>query len=100
VDAARVADAMAAAPARRLGLEGKGGLRPGQDADLSLVRLGGPWTLRRDDLRYRHPVSPYLGMRLTARVERTILRGVTVHGPGAAGAPQGRLVTRARAAVA
>jgi len=99
VDAARTAEATAVAPARRLGLEGKGGLRPGLDADLSLVRLGGPWTLGEDDLRYRHRVSPYLGMRLGARVERTILRGVTVHGPGAAEAPQGRLVTRARAAV-
>ncbi len=98
--AERVAEATSAAPARRLGLEGKGGLRPGLDADLSLVRLGGPWTLREDELRYRHRVSPYLGMSLTAKVERTILRGVTVHGPGAAEAPQGRLVTRARAAVA
>jgi allantoinase len=100
VDAARVAEAMAAAPARRLGLERKGGLRPGLDADLSLVRPGRPWTLLEGDLRYRHRVSPYLGMSLTARVERTILRGVTVHGPGAAEAPRGRLVTRARAAVA
>jgi allantoinase len=100
VDAARVTEATCAAPARRLGLDGKGGLRPGADADLALVRADAGWALHRDDLLYRHPVSPYLGMALTARVERTILRGVTVHGPGAAAEPRGRLVTRARAAVA
>jgi allantoinase len=94
------AEALSAAPARRLRLEGKGGLRPGADADLALVRLGAPWTLRAEDLRTRHAISPYLGMTLTARVERTILRGVTVHGPGAAAGARGRLVTPARAAVA
>jgi allantoinase len=93
------AEALSAAPARRLRLEGKGGLRPGADADMALVRLGEPWTLRAEDLLTRHAVSPYLGMTLTARVERTILRGVTVHGPGAAQGPRGRLVTPARAAV-
>jgi allantoinase len=96
----RIAEAFAGAPARRLGLEGKGGLRPGADADLALVRADAGWQLHRDDLRYRHPMSPYLGMSLTARVERTILRGVTVHGPGASEQARGRLVTRTRAAVA
>jgi allantoinase len=94
----RVAEVFAAAPARRLGLAGKGGLRPGADADLTLVRPDEGWALHRDDLRYRHPISPFLGMALTARVERTILRGVTVHGPGAADEALGRLVTRAAAA--
>ncbi len=100
VGADRVAEVTAAAPARRLGLDGKGGLQAGADGDIVLVRTDAAWQLHRDDLRYRHPVSPYLGMALTARVERTILRGVTVHGPGAAAEPRGRLVTRARAAVA
>ena len=96
----RIAEAFAAAPARRLGLEDKGGLLPGAHADLALVRADAAWQLHRDDLRYRHPVSPFLGMTLTARVERTILRGVTVHGPGASDEARGRLVTRTRAAVA
>ena len=96
----RIAEAFAAAPARRLGLAGKGGLLPGADADLALVRADAAWQLHRDDLRYRHPVSPFLGMTLTARVVRTILRGVTVHGPGASDEARGRLVTRTRAAVA
>lgn len=100
VPPAQVAEVFAAAPARRLGLAGKGGLRPGADADLALVRPDAGWALHRDDLRYRHAVSPYLGMALTARVERTILRGVTVHGPGASGEARGRLVTRAPAAAA
>ena len=59
------------------------------------MRVGEPWELRADDLAYRHRVSPFVGRRLTARVVQTIVRGVTVHGPGAADRAPGRLVTPA-----
>ena len=42
---------------------------------------------------YRHRHSPFVGRRLTARVVRTILRGVTVFGEGAEPGAAGRLVT-------
>jgi allantoinase len=86
--------------AARLGLAAKGRLEPGADADLTLVRMDDPWVVREQDLEYRHRHSAFTGMRLTARVVRTILRGVTVWGEGAdPGAPAaGRLVTRAAAA--
>ena len=68
----------------------------GADADLALVRTDDPWELRAGDLEYRHRHSAFVGTRLTARVVRTILRGVTVAGEGArGGAPIGRLVTPA-----
>ena len=50
----RIAEAFAAAPARRLGLEGKGGLLPGADADLALVRADAGWQLHRG----RPPLPP------------------------------------------
>ena len=73
---------------------GKGQLAVGADADLTLVRLDDPWELRTEDLEYRHRHSPFVGTRLTARVVRTIVRGVTVAGEGVANqGPIGRLVT-------
>ena len=42
-------------------------------------------SVRAEDLFYRHPQSPYLGLTLTGRVVQTILRGRTV-------AKDGRLV--------
>ena len=85
-------------PAARFGLAGKGRLAPGADADLAIVRTDDPWELRAEDLEYRHRHSPFVGRRLTARVVRTILRGVTVFGEGAVPEATGRLVTPARAA--
>jgi allantoinase len=98
----RAAALMGDAPAARLRLPGKGRLEPGADADLALVRLGEPWTLRAGDLEYRHRHSPFSGARLTARVVRTILRGRTVWGEGAdpGAPPAGRLVTPVPARVA
>jgi allantoinase len=89
----RAVELVTGAPAARFGLAGKGGLRPGADADLAIVRTGDPWELRAEDLEYRHRHSPFVGRRLTARVVRTILRGVTVFGEGAEPGATGRLVT-------
>ncbi len=80
--------------AARLRLGSKGALEPGRDADIALVLLDDPWRLRPEDLHYRHRVSPFAGAELTARVVRTILRGVTAFAEGRPwGTPSGRLVT-------
>jgi allantoinase len=60
--------------AERFGLAGKGRIAVGADADLALLDPG-QHTLRAGDLRYRHPLSPYIGRTLHARVVRTLLRG-------------------------
>ncbi len=65
-------------PARRFRLLGKGRLEIGADADLALVDLRENFSVRAEDLFYRHRHSPYVGRRLRARVRRTILRGKTV----------------------
>ena len=91
---ATVAAVTAANIARRFALPPqKGQLVLGADADLTLVELGARYRLAAGDLRYRHPISPYLDRELSGRVLRTFRRGATIfaqqHGPGQGG---GRLV--------
>jgi len=76
--------------AARFGLP-KGGLEPGADADLVLVRLGAPHAPEPLD---RHRLSPFAGRPLRARVVRTLVRGVTVFRDGriVAKPPLGRLI--------
>jgi allantoinase len=87
LDVAAVARLVSTAPARRFGFAGKGRIEVGADADLALVALDDAWTLAPDDLRYRHPQSPYVGRTFRGRVVATLLRGEPVRGP------RGRLVT-------
>lgn len=91
---ARLATWLSTAPAARFGLAGKGRLEVGADADIVLVATGGSWTIRSEDMEYRHRVSPFAGRTLTARAVRTILRGETIALDGrAVGEPRGRLVS-------
>jgi allantoinase len=80
--------------ARRFRLpETKGSLQIGADADLALVDLREKFSVRPEDLFYRHPQSPYVGRVLTGRVVQTILRGQTIFQHGKiVGAIQGQLI--------
>jgi allantoinase len=80
--------------ARRFKLPaGKGRLAVGSDADLALVKFNENLTVRAEDLQYRHRYSPYIGRRLRASVQRTLLRGQTVFQDGKiVSGPQGRLI--------
>jgi len=71
----------------------KGRIEIGADADFALVDLRESFSLRAEDLFYRHQHSPYVGRALTGRVIRTILRGQTVfHDGRVVSRPLGRLV--------
>ena len=71
----------------------KGRIAVGADADLALVDLHASFTVRAEDLFYRHKHSPYVGRALTGRVVRTILRGQTIFdGSKIVSPPAGRLV--------
>ena len=71
----------------------KGRIAVGADADLALVDLKAEFTVRAEDLLYRHRQSPYVGRALTGRVVRSILRGKTVfHDGKIVSQPMGQLV--------
>jgi allantoinase len=84
---------LAANPARRLRLAGKGRIAPGFDADLTLVNLTRRFTLAAADLRDRHRASPFVGSSFPGRVEQVLLRGqpIVQHGE-AVGPARGRLI--------
>ena len=79
--------------ARRFGIERKGRIEPGFDADLALVDLDAKYELTRDMLHDRHKLSPFVGLTFRGRVMQTILRGRTICENGKiTGPPAGKLV--------
>ncbi|MGH2937190.1 MAG: allantoinase AllB [Solirubrobacterales bacterium] len=89
----RIVDLVAGFPARRFGLAAKGRIEVGADADLALVALEERHVLRREDLRTRHRLNPFVDRPLRGRVVGTVLRGAAVAAnPGATDPPSGRFV--------
>jgi allantoinase len=85
-----VARWMSTAPARLAGLSRKGAIAVGRDADLAVVDPDATWTVDPEQLRHRHPITPYAGMTLRGVVRETWLRGARVDGA----TPRGRLLIR------
>jgi allantoinase len=78
----RIAGLLAATPARRFRIPDKGEIRPGNDADLTLVDLAASFMLRVEDMAQRHRLSPYAGETFRGVVRRTIRRGETIFAEG------------------
>ena len=79
--------------AGRFRFSGKGRLEVGADADFALVDLDAAFTLRGEDLLYRHGISPYIGRTFRGRVVRTVVRGETIFHEGKiVSGPVGKLI--------
>jgi len=82
---------MSTAPARRVGLAGKGEIAVGADADLCVFAPDETWVVDPAALHHKNPVTPYAGRTLTGTVRATWLRGRRID---PAAPPRGRLLRR------
>ncbi|MEP6695907.1 MAG: allantoinase AllB [Pseudonocardiales bacterium] len=80
---------MAAGPAALAGLDRKGRIAVGCDADLAVFAPEEDFVVDPAQLHHRNPITPYAGRSLSGAVRSTWLRGVEVSGD----APRGRLLT-------
>lgn len=83
-------------PAQRFGLNRKGDIAEGFDADLVLVDPARTWTIHATDSPSTQGYTPFEGLELSARVEATWLRGeqIYAHDRGVLGQPRGRYLFR------
>ncbi|MDA1298526.1 MAG: dihydroorotase [Proteobacteria bacterium] len=86
----RLVDLSSAGPARIFGIEGKGRIALGFDADLTLVDLTARRTIHNDWIASCSGWTPYDGKRITGWPIHTVVRGqVMVRDETLAGQPQG-----------
>lgn len=83
---------MSRAPAQLAGCQSrKGQIAAGYDADFVVFDPDAEFVLKKEQLHYRHPVSPYLGETLRGVVKATYLRGQPAFADGEfPGDPLGR----------
>jgi len=91
----RVSALLSANPAKRFGLNAKGDIAPGLDADLALVDPRASWTIRAAESESTQGYTPFEGIELRCKVKATFLRGGLIYENGMAiGPPRGRYLHR------
>jgi allantoinase len=82
-------------PAQRYGLNHKGDIAEGYDADIALVDPANTWTIRAAESPSTQGYTPFEGLELSARVTTTFLRGHKIFEDGQVlGKPIGRYLHR------
>lgn len=74
----RLVDLVSTAPARTFGLERKGSLAPGSDADIVLIDPEREWTITNGSVLSKIGWTPYDGRTITGAITRTMVRGTDV----------------------
>ena len=91
----RIAELISWNPAQRYGLNHKGDIAAGFDADLALVDDSSSYTIHAAESESDQGYTPFEGMQLEARVDQTWLRGHLIYADGATvGEPRGRFLRR------
>jgi dihydropyrimidinase len=80
----RMVDLLATTPARRFGLEHKGAIEVGRDADLVLFDPAARRTIRAAGLHHTSDYTPYEGLEVAGSVRSVFVRGRAVIRDGAA----------------
>jgi allantoinase len=87
-------------PAQRYGLNRKGDIAPGYDADIVLVDPNRSFVIGPQDALSTQGYSPMDGLELSATVRKTFLRGSLVYDRGEiVGRPQGQYMRRPTAPI-
>ena len=82
-------------PAQRFGLNQKGDIAEGFDADFALVDPSHTWTIAAKDSPSTQGYTPFEGLELSAKVDATFLRGMLVYENGKIiGKPRGQYLHR------
>ncbi len=82
-------------PAQRYGLNRKGDIAEGFDADIAIVDPAHTWTIRAADSPSTQGYTPFEGLELSARVDATFLRGMRIYEDGRViGPPRGEYLFR------
>ena len=82
-------------PARRYGLNSKGDIDVGFDADIAIVDPACNWTIHAKDSPSTQGYTPFEGLELSARVDATFLRGMMIFENGQViGKPRGKYLHR------
>ncbi|MGA0266309.1 MAG: dihydroorotase [Lysobacterales bacterium] len=90
-----IARLVSAEPASRYGLNHKGDIAVGLDADLALMNTATTYTVRAEDSESSQGYTPFEGMELTGEIVSTYLRGQRVYHDGRVeGPPLGRYQAR------
>ena len=80
-------------PARQVGLQKKGAIVAGNDADFVIWNPEREFEVEPGQLQHRHKITPYAGAVLRGVVEKTFLRGRKIYdGSDIEAPPSGRLV--------
>ncbi|MDP9027899.1 MAG: dihydroorotase family protein [Actinomycetota bacterium] len=91
----RIAQLVSGAPARRFGLDRKGDIAVGFDADIALVDPNRSHIVHGSDSRSSQQYTPFEGLELGATVTDTFVRGNRVWADGKIqGSPEGRYLFR------
>ena len=82
-------------PAQRFGLNRKGDIDTGFDADIAIVDPAHSWTIAAKDSPSTQGYTPFEGLELSARVDATFLRGMRIYEDGhIVGKPRGQYLHR------
>ncbi|MCF4141072.1 allantoinase AllB [Streptomyces sp. Tue 6430] len=85
---------MSTRTAALVGLDRKGAIEAGRDADFAVLAPDETFTVDPAALQHRNPVTAYAGRTLNGVVKSTWLRGERVFADGGFTEPKGRLLTR------